>query len=59
MQTIPRLKVVVGVDGSEGSAKALLWAIKTAQRLDAEVIAFHAEPTAVYLPARWASRHRS
>lgn len=35
-------KIVVGVDGSEGSQRALLWAIEEAARRDATVEALHA-----------------
>ena len=35
-------KIVVGVDGSEGSQKALQWAIEEAGRRDATVEALHA-----------------
>ena len=36
------MKIVVGVDGSEGSARALGWCAEHAARLEAEVIAVHA-----------------
>jgi len=49
---LPR-KILVGLDGSSGSARALDWAIELARALDAEVIAAHVvellSPTAVGL----------
>ncbi|HYM51707.1 MAG TPA: universal stress protein [Candidatus Limnocylindrales bacterium] len=50
MQSTPRPKIIVGLDGSEGSARALDWAIKTGRRLDAEIIAVHVEAAAIYVP---------
>src|SRR4029079_13304028 len=37
-----KMKIVVGVDGSEGSARALGWCAAHDNRLGAEVIAVHA-----------------
>jgi nucleotide-binding universal stress UspA family protein len=37
----PVERIVVGVDGSDGSAAALRWAIGIAKRLDAEIVAVH------------------
>jgi nucleotide-binding universal stress UspA family protein len=46
------VRLVVGVDGSDGSSRALRWAIDNAQRSGAEVIAVHAfEPPASDLAA--------
>jgi nucleotide-binding universal stress UspA family protein len=50
MQTTKRSKIIVGLDGSEGSGKALEWAITTARRLDAEIVAVHVEGAAMYIP---------
>jgi len=43
-------RIVVGVDGSEGSADALRWAIDLATGMDAEVIAVHAHELPRYVP---------
>jgi nucleotide-binding universal stress UspA family protein len=43
-------KVVVGVDGSEGSAAAVAWCARMAPLLDAEVIAVHAVGPEASLP---------
>lgn len=40
MATTPR-RIVVGLDGSSGSARALEWVIGVAKALDSEVIAVH------------------
>ena len=46
-------KILVGLDGSTGSARALDWAIALATALDAEIVAAHVvqllSPTAVGL----------
>jgi nucleotide-binding universal stress UspA family protein len=42
------MKIVVGVDGSEGSARALSWCAKYAGQLGAEVIAVHALELAIF-----------
>jgi nucleotide-binding universal stress UspA family protein len=44
-------RIVVGLDGSEGSGRALQWAVDTAKPLDAEVIAVHVHHVTAYLPA--------
>jgi nucleotide-binding universal stress UspA family protein len=43
-------RIVVGVDGSGGSADALQWAIDLATGMDAEVIAVHAHDLPRYVP---------
>lgn len=44
-------RIVLGVDGSEGSAAAQRWCIEYAPALDAEVIAVHGLPPVVtYVP---------
>ncbi|HEY0492322.1 MAG TPA: universal stress protein [Candidatus Dormibacteraeota bacterium] len=48
-QRAPR--IVIGLDGSIGSAHALEWAIDMAKRLDAEIVAVHIESGPSYLPA--------
>ncbi len=48
-QRLPR--IVIGLDGSAGSAHALLWAIDMAKRLDAEIVAAHIETLPAYVPA--------
>jgi nucleotide-binding universal stress UspA family protein len=40
--------IVVGVDGSEHSARAVAWCAQNAPALDAEVVAIHALETPVY-----------
>lgn len=42
------MKIVVGVDGSESSKRALAWCAKYAAALDAAVIAVHALEVPVY-----------
>jgi nucleotide-binding universal stress UspA family protein len=42
------MKIVVGVDGSEGSERALAWCAAHAAALDANVIAVHAIEVPVY-----------
>ena len=42
------MKIVVGVDGSEHSLRAIAWCAKYAERLDAEVIAVHTIELSVY-----------
>ena len=37
----PLKKILVGLDGSTGSARALDWAIELAKALDAEIVAVH------------------
>ncbi|HYM97194.1 MAG TPA: universal stress protein [Candidatus Sulfotelmatobacter sp.] len=49
MERQARSQIVVGLDGSSGSAKALEWAIRTARRLDARILAVHVEGAAI----RW------
>lgn len=48
-QRAPR--IVIGLDGSAGSAKALEWAIDVAKQLDAEIMAVHIESVPTYIPA--------
>ena len=45
-------KIVVGVDGSPGSRRALEWAVREAARRDAELVVLHAWhfPSAAYVP---------
>jgi nucleotide-binding universal stress UspA family protein len=45
-------RILVGLDGSEGSALALRWAIDLAKAVDAEIVAVHAfeVPTPVIAP---------
>lgn len=40
--TAPIRRIVVGVDGSENSRLALIWAVDLAEAFDAEVVAVHA-----------------
>ncbi len=42
MSDQPSERILVGLDGSEGSAAALRWAIREARALDGEVLAVHA-----------------
>jgi nucleotide-binding universal stress UspA family protein len=42
------MKIVVGIDGSESSSRAVGWCAKYASSLDAEVIAVHAIEQPVY-----------
>jgi nucleotide-binding universal stress UspA family protein len=42
------MKIIVAVDGSEHSHRAVEWCAKYAEKLGAEVIAVHAIETAVY-----------
>jgi len=44
-------RIVIGLDGSAGSAHALLWAIDLAKRLHAEIVAVHIESLPTYIPA--------
>ena len=44
-------RIVIGLDGSPGSAHALQWAIDMAKRLGAEIVAVHVESLPVYIPA--------
>jgi nucleotide-binding universal stress UspA family protein len=44
-------RIVVGLDGSEGSSRALQWVVDTAKPLDAEVVTVHVHHLAAYLPA--------
>jgi nucleotide-binding universal stress UspA family protein len=44
------MKIVVGVDGSADSLRAVAWCAKVAGALDAEVIAVHAIEVPVYPP---------
>ena len=43
-------RIVVGVDGSAGSADALRWAVELAAGMEAEVIAVHAHELPRYVP---------
>src|ERR1700730_2309947 len=43
-------KIVVGIDGSEGSKDALRWAVEDAQARGAEVVALHAYEVPVPAP---------
>lgn len=43
-------RIVVGLDGSPGSERAVEWAATLARDLNADVIAVHAVPTVVYGP---------
>lgn len=43
-------RIVVGVDGSEGAARALAWVVEHAPLLDAEVIAVHSMDVAMAVP---------
>lgn len=49
-QATPR-KIVVGLDGSSGSARALDWAIAIAKPLDAEIVAVHVFQLVASVPA--------
>ena len=42
-------KIIVGVDGSASSERAVRWCAEHAARLDAEVIAVHATSTPIYV----------
>lgn len=44
-------RIVIGLDGSPGSARALQWVIDMAKRLDAEVVAVHVDSPQIYIPA--------
>lgn len=46
----PIARIVVGIDGSDGSADALRWAIELAAGVDAEVVAVHAHELPRYVP---------
>jgi nucleotide-binding universal stress UspA family protein len=43
-------RIVVGVDGSAGAARALAWAADHASRLDAEVVVVHSIDVALAIP---------
>lgn len=43
-------RIVVGLDGSEGSVRALRWAVETAKPLDAEVVAVQVHDVSSSLP---------
>ncbi len=45
-----RPRIVVGLDGSDGSTRALRWAIHTARGLGAEIVAVHVDSVPAYLP---------
>jgi nucleotide-binding universal stress UspA family protein len=45
------IRIAVGLDGSDGSAHGLQWAIDLAKRLDAEIVAVHVDRPVAYLPA--------
>jgi len=45
---MPAHKIIVGVDGSEHSARAVMWCANHAQGLDAEVIAVHVVEQPIY-----------
>jgi nucleotide-binding universal stress UspA family protein len=47
--------IVVGVDGSDASARAVQWCAKYAVSLDATVVAVHAVDLPVYAPPTFAS----
>jgi nucleotide-binding universal stress UspA family protein len=49
-QATPR-RIVVGLDGSSGSARALDWAIAIAKPLDAEIVAVHVFQLVPSVPA--------
>jgi nucleotide-binding universal stress UspA family protein len=52
MERDPRAaRIVVGLDGSAGSAHALDWAIEMARRIDAEIVAVHVDSLPTYMPA--------
>jgi nucleotide-binding universal stress UspA family protein len=44
-------RIVIGLDGSAGSAHALQWAIDIGKRLDAEIVAVYVEGLPTYIPA--------
>lgn len=44
-------RIVVGVDGSEGSYRALNWCVDLANDLDAEIIAVHSFESPIYMAA--------
>jgi len=44
-------RIIVGLDGSEGSGHGLQWAIEMAKQVDAEIVAVHIEAMRAYLPA--------
>jgi nucleotide-binding universal stress UspA family protein len=44
-------RIVVGVDGTDGSARALQWAVHEAQRRDCELVVVHAWHVPVVLPS--------
>jgi nucleotide-binding universal stress UspA family protein len=50
--TTPR-KIVVGLDGSSGSARALNWAIGVGRALDSEVVAVHVFQLVPAVPAAY------
>jgi nucleotide-binding universal stress UspA family protein len=43
-------RIVVGLDGSDGSGRALNWALTLARDLGADVVAVHAYPVAIPAP---------
>ena len=45
-----RMKIIVGVDGSEQANRAIEWCAKYAPELDAEVVAVHAIDIPFYVP---------
>jgi nucleotide-binding universal stress UspA family protein len=44
-------RIVIGLDGSAGSAHALRWAIDMAKRLGGEIVAVHVDSLPTYIPA--------
>ena len=46
-------RILVGVDGSPGSAEAVAWCRDVAPQLEAEVIAVHARPSSTERPSRF------
>ena len=47
----PPKRIVVGLDGSVGSARGLAWAIETAKALEAEIVAVHVFQLLPQVPA--------
>ena len=46
-----KMKIIVGVDGSQPANRAMEWCAKYARALDAEVVAVHAIDIPFYVPA--------
>jgi len=55
--TLPR-RILVGLDGSAGSARALAWAIDLAKPLDAEIVAVYVALSPLSLRDRLRARPR-